>query len=307
MKIDKPGCFDIPADEYHADPCPTPSLSSGTIKALLHRSPRHVWTGNVRLNPDAETVHKEAFDIGTAAHTLMLGTGEDIAVIDADSWRTKDAKAERDAAYAAGKTPLLAHQYADVKAMVFAGRAQLDAHHDASGAFLDGIGEQSLFWKEGPVWARARLDWMPTVSTVFPDYKTTSASANPDSWARTGFDIGSDIQAAWSLRGIRAVMQIEDPRFVFVVQETYAPYLLSVVTLSPSALGMAERKIDEALATWEWCLKNDKWPGYPAHTCTIDAPGWQEKAWLEREERAQFHKEAGEDMREMMNDWQAPL
>ena len=102
------GIHNIPEEEYHADPCPEPSLSRSTVKALLTLSPAHVFHGNRRLNPDyVEPANESKFDIGNACHALLL-EGEDIAeVVEADSWRTKAAKEKRDEIYAAGRTPLL--------------------------------------------------------------------------------------------------------------------------------------------------------------------------------------------------------
>ena len=37
-------------DEYHADPCPTPSLSSGIARVLWANTPMHAWFKHPRLN-----------------------------------------------------------------------------------------------------------------------------------------------------------------------------------------------------------------------------------------------------------------
>lgn len=286
MKIDKPGIYEISAEDYHADPCPEPSLSSSIAKIIYNRTPRHAWTAHPRLNPNFEPKSDEKFDIGSAAHSLILGDPKKFEIIAASDWRTKEAKAARDAARAAGKIPLLTEQWDRVNAMVAAGLAQLATHADAKGAFTNGKPEQTLIWQEGGIWCRARLDWKPNSGTIFHDYKSTEASANPDAWQRICFHIGFDIQAAFYRRGIRALGLSGNPEFKFVVQETEEPFGLCVIGLMPGAVDLADcKKVEEAIRRWKWCLTNNRWPMYPDRTCYIDAPAWHENEVLAREVR----------------------
>jgi len=240
FKITEAGVYAIDEAAYHADPCVAPSLSSSVAHILLERSPWHAWTAHPRLNPAFEPEDKTTFDLGRGAHAVMLGGPALIAVIDAPDWRTKDAKAARDAARAAGQTPILAHHMAEVDAMVRAGRSQIAAQSDQadSDAFMPVLGtpEQTLVWREGDSWCRARLDWKPNAGHIFHDYKTTGASAHPDAWVRTAYGMGADLQAGFYRRGIRAVLKIEKPEFRFVVQENTPPYALCVIALTPAGV-----------------------------------------------------------------------
>lgn len=285
LRIDRPGVYDISAEDYHADPCPQPSLSSSMAKILYQRTARRAQSAHPRLNPAFEPDNADKFDMGKAAHALMLGDPQKFAVIDATDWRTKDAKAARDAAHASGKIPLLKEQWDRVNAMVAAGRAQLAAHADSADAFSDGKPEQTLIWREDGIWCRARLDWKPNKGPVFHDYKSTDASASPDAWHRILFGLGYDMQAAFYRRGIRALGLCDNPEFKFVVQETDDPFDLCVIGLMPGAIDLADKKVDEAMRRWKWCLTNDRWPGYPTRTCYIDAPAWHENEVLAREVR----------------------
>lgn len=306
--ITAPGVYDIPAEVYHADPCFEPSLSSGIAKTLLGKSPAHAKLAHPRLNPDHQPENAERFDLGSAAHALMLGDPQQFEVIDADDWRTKAAKEARDAAREAGRIPLLARQWDEVCAMVAAGRMQLAAHPEANEAFNPDLGasEQTLVWEEGGIWCRARLDWKPHAGNVFYDYKTTGGSADPAEWARTCFNVGTDIQAGFYRRGIAAVLGIENAHFRFVVQETSPPYALSVVELDPYACAIADRKADVAIRWWRWCMTTGHWPGFPARVAYIEMPPWEDRRWTEREEREQLASAAGEDLMEMALRWQAP-
>jgi len=297
--IKEPGVYPtIAAEAYHVDPCPAPSLSSSIGELLIERSPLHAWFAHPRLNKDYAPKESAAFDLGKAAHSLMLGDPQDFAIIDADDWRTKEAKAQRDEAYVARKIPLLRAQWDRVVAMVAAGRKQLAAHEDARDAFTAGKPEVTLVWREVDVWCRARPDWMhDKLPAPWRDYKTTGVSAEPDSFARQLYGMGYDFQAAFYRRGIRALGLDPDPRFEFVVQETEAPYALAVIGLPPAALDLANRKCEEAIAFWDWCLKKDSWPGYPARTAYVDPPGYHEARWLGREARDALATEHGADAR----------
>ena len=225
--------------------------------------------------------------MGRAAHVLMLGGPGAIEVIDADSFRPKEARAARDAARIAGKTPILAHHMECLEAMVAAGKRQIAALEDANNrlAFKVGKPETCIVWREGSVWCRILLDWRIPECPVFHDYKTTGGSASPETWAKTAYGFGADVQAGFYRRGIRAVLGIDNPEFRFVVQETTPPYALCVIALTPAALDMAERKAAAAIRLWAACMAAGKWPGYPTQTCFVDPPGYEETRWLEREER----------------------
>lgn len=291
--VDKPGIYDMPSEAYHSDPAPTPSLSCGIAKILIGETPQHAWCAHPRLNPAFKREEDGAFDIGNAAHSLMLGDPKTFHVVDFDDWRTKDAKHERESARKTGMIPMLARHWERVVAMVEAGRAQLAVHMDASDAFTKGKPEQSLFWKEGETWLRIRPDWLPDDRKHFDDYKSTTC-ADPDVWSRVVFAVGHDMQAAFYRRGIRALGLARNPVMRFVVQEIEKPFALSVVELGPDVLEMADRRVDRAIQRWNWCRRNGIWPGYPARTCTIAAPPWHENRLMERELRdAEIARVAG--------------
>lgn len=306
MKIETPGIYDLPADEYHSDPAPEPSLSSSIAKKLVGKTPRHAWLEHPRLNPGYVAEDNKKYDMGTASHAVRLEGKDVVVIIDADSFRTKDAQAARDAAYAVGKIPLLPDQAAAVLAMHKASVAQLKSHEEGFKAFMEGLPEQTLVWQEDGIWCRARLDWLDAPGRYIWDYKTTT-SAHPDDWQRRLFDLGYDLQAAWYLRGVKALGLIDQPEFRFIVQEVSAPYALSVIGLTPTAMALGEMKVWRAMETWRWCLKNDRWPGYPNQTCYIEPPAWELGKIEEMKARDEMAREDGKVLVETYTDWQAPL
>ncbi len=284
--IDRPGIYTISAAEYHQDPCIAPSLSASIAHIMLTQSAWHAWWAHPRLNPAYQPQDDEKFDLGTAAHAYLLEGESGFAIIQAPDWRTKLAKEARDDARRHGKIPLLADRWGDVQGMALAARQQLDAHEDTPRPLANGKPEQTLVWQEDGAWCRARLDWLHADQKTIDDYKTTSASANPDVWTRTLFGIGADVQAAFYRRGLKVVTG-QDAQFRFVVQESSPPYALSVIGLAPDALALAERKVQYALTLWRHCVELGEWPGYPRQICWATAPAWEEARWGEQEYRAQ--------------------
>ena len=200
ITIDRPGVYDIPPERYHQDPVIEPSLSNSIAKVLLNKSPLHAAAQHPRLAVDPITTHKEIFDLGKAAHTLLLGKGEPFEIIDADNWQTKAAKSAREQARREGKTPILEYQFQNTQRMAEACRIQL-ADHDEGDLLAAGVGEQTIVWREKDVWCRALLDWSPPAieeGCTFLDYKSTAASAHPSVWSsKTGPAIGFDFQNAF--------------------------------------------------------------------------------------------------------------
>jgi len=276
----------IDAATYHRDQLgdDRPSLSASLIKTLLNQSPLHAKAQHPKLNPDFQRVDEDRFDIGTTVHRLFLEGESAVEVVYADSWRTKDAKEQRDTARSYGRIAMLEAQWDECCQMVAALRVQCDNHPEGP-FFTAGKAELPICWEdEYGVLCRARLDWLLDDHTAVHDLKTTKASAHPDAWQRTGFSIGADIQMAFYLRGLKAVFGVE-PAFQFVVAEVAPPYAMSVCSFAPDALALADRKISAALKTWAMCLRNDSWPGYEQRVAYIEAPAWAEAQWLERELR----------------------
>lgn len=259
------GIFTMPADEYHAHPA---SISSTGLKRLLPPYCPAVFRFGEKPSSDA-------FDFGKAAHRLVLGEGDEIAVAPYDNWTTKAAKEFRDEAHAEGKVPLLAKDFAKAQAMADA----VAAHPWAGQLFTDGRAEQSLFWTHEPtgILVRCRYDWLRNVvegrRLIIPDYKT-AASAHPDTWRKRIGDYGYHQQAALYIDAAKALGLDPDPLFVFVVQEKAAPYLVSVIELHEDDIKLGRQLNERALRIYRDCIETNTWPGYGDNLATVELPTW---------------------------------
>lgn len=277
-------CDDVmPAETYHADPCERPSLSASLAHVLVTATPAHARAAHPRLNPNYQRDDDPKYDRGTVAHALLLQGREIVQVVGATDWRTNAAKEEREATREAGRIPLLAKDWAGVRMMVEA--VQEELAELIPRPFADGLPEQTLVWEDSGVTCRARLDWLDDDHHRIFDLKTTSRSANPETWSRTLFGMGAHIQHQFYRRGVQAVFGTR-PSFTFVVCETDPPYAVSRVTLAPDAEVLADAQIIGALATWRRCLETDKWPAYRSDIAYANAPAWEMTRWLDREEAA---------------------
>jgi hypothetical protein len=176
--------------------------------------------------------------------------------------------------------------WTDIEAMLTATRPQLDAHEDGAEMFRDGLAEPVLVWCENGLWFRARLDWLRLSirrrQFAIDDYKTTSTSANPEKLSdRTVWDLGWDLKASFYRRGLH-VLTGYGAEFRFAVQETYAPFALSVLSPSPSAEMLGDMKVQIAIDRWARGLQHNDWHAYPRQTAYFDVPGWLEKKWSDR-------------------------
>lgn len=266
----EPGIHQITAAEYHADTLtPMPSLSNSLLKVLLTKSPAHARLAHPVLNPAYVPYESDRFSLGTAAHAALLEGIDEVVVVEADDWRTKEAKLQRDHAQALGKTVLLRKHYKDVQAMYGAARSFIARTPLLEKVFAAGKPEQGLFWEEGPIWCRSLIDWLSDDREVIVDYKTTSAT-NPDDFIRSMPGFGYDTQAVFYTRGMQALGH--DPEFYFLVQEDSAPFACYLVQASESMWDMGESKVKRGIAMWTDCLTRDSWPGYPDRVYMAEAP-----------------------------------
>lgn len=265
--ITEPGEYSLTKDEYEADPCKEVSLRSSLAWRLASATPAHAWYECNRLNPEYVREEKRHFDVGTIAHTLLLGKGAEIEVIDAEEYRTKEARALRDAAYAGRRTPILKHELKEIQAMVSAVRRQLGAMVEYGSLeampFEHNETERCIVWREdNGVWCRAALDGLSLDGDQLSEFKTEGESANPEQWRWKARRMGYAFKLAFYCRGLSKLRIAHSPSARFFVAEKEAPYLVSLVRVDDELLMKENERVIQAIKLWGRCLAQDRWPGY---------------------------------------------
>ncbi|MER7734150.1 PD-(D/E)XK nuclease-like domain-containing protein [Streptomyces erythrochromogenes] len=275
LVVTEPGIYPMTADQYHADPVPGGSLSSSGARKLLDRSP-----AIYRHEQDHGQAHKRTFDLGHAAHRLVLGEGADIVEIKCADYKTKAAQADRDAARFEGATPLLTKEYEQVKAMANAIRQDPIAGRLFTPG--EGVPEQALFWTDGPtgITRRALIDWTKNRRTgsrlILTDYKTTT-DASLTAVAKTVANYGYHQQAAWYIDAATALdLGDEDTELVFVFQEKTAPYLVTVIQLPRDDVRRGRQKNRRAIEQYAECTATGIWPGHHEGVAIVSLPHWEQ-------------------------------
>ena len=269
--IDTPGIYEIPATEYHADPCAEPSLSASVARTLIDRSPLHAWMQHPKLGGQQEESQATRLSLGKAAHSVILeGNWNSIMFIDKDSFRTNEAKERRDQIIKAGGTPLLEKDRATIEGMV---AAFCSAGIDRSGMET----ERTMIWQDKiteeatPIWCRSRVDLLG--DRLILDLKTTAVPATPERWGRTLlWDYA--MQAGFYRLGYKALKGGKPPVFRFIVQETTPPYSVAQFAFDGAGLDYADYLAEQAVWKWSECIKAQSWPSYAAGVNVMEAPYW---------------------------------
>ncbi len=278
--------LDIASADYFADPCESPSLTQSIASVLLDRSPRHAALRHPRLNPAWEPYEDTKFNIGNAAHKLLIGRGKELVIVEADDWRTKDAKAARDEAHEAGKVAILAHQHDTAEDMAMAFRENIATVPDCVMAFDPhggGHGEVVIIAEYDGVILRSMVDWMRD-TTHLDDLKTTGKSASPDNVPYVMADGEWALQAAIQER----ILDVIDPsgqgrrHHFFYLQENEDPYEVTVSELPEATLTKGRLMLDKAIAVWRDCMANNRWPGYPRIIHRPTYPAYMEARLIEQ-------------------------
>jgi hypothetical protein len=262
----------ISEDVYHADPAEVPSLSSHVAGTLVGQTPLHAWQEHPKLGGGGEWSESASQSRGTLMHTLLLRSGKDIVIVEADDWRTKAAKEERSAAQDAGKQAVLRPKYDDAIAAVNAIRRKLV---DQGIDLAAGHNEVTMLWGRDGVTCRGRLDhWREDLLTVV-DLKICE-SANPEAFARSAVSYGYHIQAAAYLDGIAKLVPNAAGRtkYLWAICEPNPPYAVVIAEPDGPMMELGARLWERAISEWRVCLTLNRWPGYGDGVHRIELPPW---------------------------------
>ena len=273
--IDKPGLYSMTSEQYHADPCAKASASHSLLKLVINRTPYHAMKHHPKMGAMPMTPSR-AMTVGSTAHTLVLGKGTMLEVIDFPDYRKKEAQQFRDAALASRRVPVLAADFELAQEMVPAGRAAIE---DQLGAKLSECLIEVVVIARDPIsgcYRRIMVDAMTPDLRRMCDYKTTQ-DANPDMFARSVARFGYDTQDVF----YKHVADLIDPDgigkrdYSIIAQEVKYPDAITLHQIDNDLHAVAELKVKKALATWDACLAADQWPAYSREVNMIQAKDWQ--------------------------------
>ena len=279
VEVDAPAIIDgLPADEYHAD---RTSISSSGLRALLNPG----CPAQFKYDREHPQPPKKEFDLGHAAHKVVLGEGEEIVVTEWDDWRTKAAREERDAIRAGGAVPLLFHEGQQVMAMADAIRQHPDAGPLLN---LPGTSEQSIYWTDSATGVRCRirpdrLIVLPQTTLVI-DIKTV-ADASPDACSKSIESYAYHQQGALYIDGVQAAgLAPEGARFIWVFVSKKAPHLVTVRELADQDQDIGRARNEKALRIYRECESTGIWPDWTGPVPAIPQLGMPTWAALRQSE-----------------------
>jgi exodeoxyribonuclease VIII len=221
-------------------------------------------------NPQEQT---PAMRFGEIIHTAVLEpdrfAAEYVASPKFDR-RTKDGKAayEEFVARAGSKRVITQEEWDSAQAITNKVRTFQPAI-----PFLDPAGtfEASLFWKQGTVDAKARIDIITDMGIVV-DLKTCS-SAEARAFQRDAMNFRYHVQAAWYLNACQQV-GIEADSFLFICVEKEPPYLCSVFAMDKAFIDLGQRAYEADLAKYLECMESGVWPEYSNEIQLVSPPAW---------------------------------
>lgn len=256
---------------YHAHS----ALSSTGARQLLQAPARFAhWMRN-------KPPHKKAYDVGSAVHAKVLGTGWDVVEIPdrllsgpnraissvAAKWWVEMARASN-------AIPLKAHEIAEVDAMAESVLANAMARVMFE---QEGDAELSVFSRDAEtgIEQRCRFDYLGTGSgrRFAVDLKTKHGLATPVKFSKTVAELGYHVQVGHYLDTLAAAGGEVD-QFVFVVVEKEPPYLTATYVLGREYLEMGYAGAAEARRRFAAGIESGDWPGYPQELQIAIPPNW---------------------------------
>ncbi len=275
----QPGIHDgISSAEYHADPCPDPSLSSTIAAELVTRSPAHARLRHPRLCPKTVAVEEtEGMSFGSVVHELALGRGGGFAVWEGETWRGNSAQEFKASAARDGRIPIKVADFNRANAVVAAVHRQL-IDMGLGYVLEEGKSEQVAIWKRGDHWMRAMFDrWIPERREIW-DIKTTGKSAHPEQVSRIVPTMNYDLRSEFYLMGAEAITGIPSRQgglgYQFLFVETVEPFCVTPCFLDQPLRERGRRRANEAMDKWAECMDSGIWPGYVNGAAELTAPGW---------------------------------
>ena len=253
----KPGIyFDLPFDDYAA----SPGISQSSLSQLLV-SPLHYRYG--------EKKETDALRVGSLVDAAVLSPREFVKtykpVADDTRRNTKAWKEQMEP----GRELVKRAEYDEALRIADA----VHNHRVAGQLLAEGANQVSLYWIDEPTGLLCKGRPDSVIDNICLDLKTIH-NANPHTLGKHIANFGYHRQQAMYRDGLVAngVLTIECHVLVFV--EKKPPYPVVCRDLDAKALRQGEREIRHALALYDECRRENRWPGYSDYLETISLPLW---------------------------------
>lgn len=271
----------VPDAIYHGGRVrtPGPQTSQSMLKLLIPPSTPREFQHSLIAPPQP----RRAFDVGRAAHTLVLGVGDPFSCCPSDrlsiDGKMSTTRAKQWAAdeREAGRTPLTPTDYDAVHRMAEAilshGRAAELVRDPDRRPEVSGFCEIS----DG-LWFRCRFDLL---GGDVCDFKT-SADPHPDAFVRAAYRYGYHVQDVAYRRAVELITGLRMGPMTLIVVGKEAPHLVGIYTLDADFERLGNQQLDASIATYlEQLAKHGpptaegvRWDGLPEQAEPLSPPAW---------------------------------
>ncbi len=243
-----------------------PGMSNSLMKHF-DQSARHVW--NAMTLPQERT---DAMLLGNLTDHLLFGTELNYAISPFDEYRTKEAKAWRDAQHAAGLEVFKQPTVEAVRLMVH----RIKTHPAAAEILKAGRAQVGMDWEcehDGQeMTIKGLSDWVSDEVLCLADLKTTE-DASEATFMKHIVNMGYDAQAAL-YRDLWEWNTGESIAWAWIVSESKPPHETAVYIASEELLDRGRKVYTARLSKYARVLKTGVWAGYPESATVIDLPAW---------------------------------
>ena len=250
-----------------------PGVNQSSLKKIL-KSPAHYQAALKE-----KFLPSPAMEIGTAGHCLILDgpkafDGAYVLQPDHVKLNTKDGKEWK---AAQGRKKILKDDGKDKAWSAIHGMAEqlskLPFYDVTDDPEYIKRNEVSIYWDWLGVRCKARLDSILVEEGLIVDLKTT-ASVEPDQFAKKVVGLGYDFQAAYYTKA--AEMAFGKPfKFIFAAVERVAPYDVQLFEVTPDMMAEGMAMCEDALHLYNECTKSGEWAEPEIKQHLLEYPRWR--------------------------------
>lgn len=270
----KQGIYDISIEDYHGGDGVSRSGLVEYQRSPLHYHHKYVLNNREIAAPSIIT-KRDAMAFGNAFHKYVLERDDYLKeyLITEKVNKTTKAGKEKHLKYieeANGRLMIDAEAQKVIEDMANA----VWSHRDAPFFIRGSLYEKSLYWEEEDtgLLVKARPDiWN---KNFICDLKT-AADGSPAAFARSMHNFGYYLQCAMIHDGLKALQNIFQENFVFVVVEKEPPHAVAVYPLDKEDLMLGLERYKRTLKDIADSYQSNHWPSYP--TTTISLPNYARK------------------------------